>query len=171
METKITSHIIKGLLLALVLIVISVIGQLAGLILQSWYGWISIVVFVGGIIWATIYYGQQMNNNVTFGNLFAHGFKTTAVTTCIVFIYTLLSIYVLFPGFIDQIVEKGMEKAREQGKVTEEQLQQGAGMIKKVTTITLIAGGLIGNLIVGLVGALIGAGAAKKNPNPTPFAE
>ena len=55
---------------------------------------------------------------------FAHGFKVTAVTTCITFVYTLLSVYVIFPDSIDRIVQKGIEKAIQQGKAIREQMEQ-----------------------------------------------
>jgi hypothetical protein len=169
METKVTSHVLKGLILALILIVIGLVGQFTKLYLEKWYGWISIVVFPTGILLSTYYYGQQMNGNVTFGNLFVNGFKATAVATCIVFVYTLLSVYLLFPEIVDEILDKGMEEARKQGKATEAQLQQGMELGHKIVKITLLAGSLIFNLILGVLGALIGAAIAKKNPEASPF--
>jgi len=164
METKITTHITKGLLLALALIVLNLIGHVLNIDLEPWFGWISIVIFLAGIIWSVSLYGKQMDYNVTFGNLFAHGFKTTAVTICIVFIFTLLSVYVIFPDSIDRIVQKGIEKAVEQGKATREQMQQNISMVKKITTISILAGSIIVNAIIGAISSLIGAAVTKKKP-------
>lgn len=164
METKIMTHITKGFIIALVLIVFSLAGHLLNVDLESWYGWIAMAIFIVAIIWGVTFYGKQMNNNVTFGNLFAHGFKITAVVICITFLYTLLSVYVLFPDSIDKIVQKGIDQAIQQGKMTSEQSQSSYAMIKKITTISILAGSILLDGIVGAIGALIGAAITKKNP-------
>ena len=168
MEKKVTTHIVKGLMLALILIVLSVVAHIMKFDLESWFGWTSMLIFCGGIIWAVIIYGKQMNDNVTFGNLFAHGFKTTAVVICIVFVFTVLSVYVLFPETIDQLMQKGVEEAKKQGKITDEQIQQSGDMMKKIITISLLAGSILINAIIGAVASVIGAAVAKKNPQ-SPF--
>lgn len=169
MEKTITSHIIKGLALALVLIVLSIIGHLLNIDLESWFGWISIGIFMIAIIWSVNVYGVQMNNNVTFGNLFGHGFKVTAVAICITFLYTLLSIYILFPDSIERIMQKGIEKAIQEGKMTSDQAQQNSVMMKKIITVSILAGSIFINALIGAIGSLIGAAITKKNPQD-PFA-
>lgn len=169
MENQVTTHAFKGLLIALVLIVLSLIGQFANLQFEKWWGYINWAIMVGAFIGSVIYYGKQKNNDVTFGELFTHGFKTTAVTAVVVFVYTVLSVYVIFPDQLDKMWEKGVEEALKGGKVTTEQMEQGAAIGRKIMTVTVLAGSLVGTLIIGTVGSLIGAGAAKKNPAPTPF--
>ncbi|HEX5151668.1 MAG TPA: DUF4199 domain-containing protein [Parafilimonas sp.] len=164
METKVTTPQIKGLIISLIIIVYSVAGHLLNIYLESWFGWIGVVILLVGIIWSTIVYGTQMNNNVTFGNLFGHGFKVTAVVICITFIFLLLSVYVLFPDTIDQIVQYQSEKAIESGKMTSEQLQQALPMMKKFTPIGLFGGSVIFDAVIGAIGALIGAAVTKKKP-------
>ncbi len=170
MEKKITTHIEKGILISLILCVVDLVGHFTKIYLENWFMGVSTVLTVGAIIWSVLLYGKQMNNDVTFGNLFAHGFKTTAVITCIMFVYTLLSAYVIFPDFIDQVVEKGLADARKQGTVSEEDLSKNIGMIKNITTITIFAGVVLGELIIGAIASLIGAAVAKKNPQ-TPFSQ
>lgn len=165
MEQKVTTHIVKGLIIALILIVVSVIGHVTNLAFENWYNWIGTVIFFGGVVWSVNVYGKQMNNNVTFGNLFAHGFKTTAVITCIVFVFTVLTIYVLFPDFVDQMIQKQIDEARKANNLSDEQVEQGMAMAKKIGSIGVLAGSIIGSLIVGALGALIGAATTKKNPN------
>ena len=164
METKITTHITKGVLIALIFIIYSLVGHVLNFDLESWFGWIATGIFIIAIIWSVVIYGNQMNNNVTFGNLFSHGFKVTAVVICITFVYTLLSVYVIFPDSIDRITRKGIETAIQQGKMTSDQAQQSSAMIKKITTVSLLAGSVVINAIIGALGSLIGAAVAKKNP-------
>ncbi|MEP6684176.1 MAG: DUF4199 domain-containing protein [Parafilimonas sp.] len=164
METKVTTHITKGLLLSLVIIALNLIGHVLNIDLESWFGWIGVGIFVIAIIWSVNIYGKQMDYNVTFGNLFAHGFKVTAVAICITFLYTLLAVYVLFPDSIDRIVQKGIEKAIQDKKMTQDQVQQAMPMIKKITTISILAGSVLGNAIIGAIASLIGAAVTKKQP-------
>src|SRR5438045_9420391 len=96
MEKKIMTPVTKGLLIALITIVINVIGYMAHIEQASWFRWISTLVMCVGIIWACIHYAQQMDGNVTFGNVFVHGFKVSAVITVVSIIYFALPITVLF---------------------------------------------------------------------------
>ncbi len=167
MEQKITSHIRKGLFIALILIIVNVVGQLTKLIYEDWYRCIGTAIYIISIITSTIYFSTQNNQNVNFGILFTHSFKATAVITCILFLYTLISVYILFPGQIDHFVQLGVEEAKKQGKTAVE-MQEGMVIARKVLVISFLAGGLMINLITGALGALLGAAIAKKNPNFNP---
>jgi hypothetical protein len=152
MKEKITSHIIKGAIISALLILLNLTGLLTKWVYLSWSGWIEIIVFLVGIMMATFYYGKQMNNQVTFGQLFTHGFKTTAVVICLVFIYSWISIYFLFPGFVETKMRPGLIQARLQGK-TDLEIKQYLAIGKKV----FLAGNLMLNLITGAAGSLLGS--------------
>lgn len=169
MQTTVTSHITKGVLLSLIFIVFNLAGHLLNVDLESWFGWVGLAIFVVAIIWCVIIYGKQMNNNVTFGNLFAHGFKITAVVICITFLYTLLSVYVLFPDTIDRMMQKGVEKAINDGRMTSDQAEQSMPMMRKIITISILAGSVFIDALIGAISSLIGAAITKKNPQD-PFA-
>ena len=38
-----------------------------------------------------------MNGNVTFGNVFAHGFKTSAFVAALTAVYSFVAVEILFP--------------------------------------------------------------------------
>ena len=164
MEKKIMTPVTKGLLIALVTIVISVIGYMAHIEQASWFRWISTVVMCVGIIWACIYYAQQMDGNVTFGNVFVHGFKVSAVITVVSIIYFALAITVLFPEMKDKALETARQKMEEGGKMSEEQINQGLEMTRKFFMPFAIGAILFGTLIAGAIASLIGAAVAKKKP-------
>ena len=105
METPITTHIVKGLILSAISIVFSIVMYVFNLFEYSWLSWINTAIVMGGLIYGNILFANQSNNNVTFGNLFAHGFKTTAVIIVITTAYTVLSFKVFFPDMIDTILE------------------------------------------------------------------
>ena len=108
-----------------------------------------------------------MNNQVTFGNLFLHGFKMSAVITVILVLWTILSVLLIFP----EIKEKALDTARQQmedgGKMTDSQIDQAIETTRKYFLVIVILTILFGTLIVGAIASLIGAAAAKKKPvNP-----
>ena len=91
METKVTTHIVKGLMLSALSIVFSIVVYVFNLYDITWLNWVNTGVLMAGLIVGNILYANQNNNNVTFGNLFAHGFKTTAVVIVITTIYTVIA--------------------------------------------------------------------------------
>ena len=168
MEQKVTTPITKGLVIILVLAVIDLIGGFAHLKLEKWYSWVSTLVLVAAIIWACINYASQLKGDTTFGNCFAHGFKTSAVVACFLIIYTLISIYFIFPETRDMALEQARKQMEEKGNIPEATIDQALEMTKKFFLPFTIGGVLLGTLIVGAIASLIGAAIAKKNPS-SPF--
>lgn len=151
------SHINKGLIIAFILIAINLIGQVSHLVYASWFGWIGLMAFFISIIVSIVYFSKQEKESLTFSILFTHGFKTAAVAICILFLYTVLSVYLLFPSFVDKMMEQGAIQAKQQGKTAEE-IKQYLAIGKKV----YLAGGLMVNLFIGALGSLIGPALSKQ---------
>lgn len=168
MEKKITTHITKGLILALILIIVDVIASVAGFKFETWFKWLPSLFFCGAIIWVCINYANQMDNNVTFGNVFSHGFKASAVTACIMVIYALLSVFLLFPEQKEQAMEMARKQMEAKGNIPEASIEQGLDFARRLYIPFAILGVVIGSLLVGAIASLIGAAIAKKNP-PAPF--
>jgi len=166
-EKKVMTHVQKGLLVSLILIVLGVVAHFAGIENEGWYRWLPSIILLGAIIWACVFYSTQMNGQVTFGNIFLHGFKMSAVITVILIVWTILAVTLIFP----EMKEKGMETARQQmedsGKLTDSEIEQRLEVGKKFFTVIVIGTVLFGTLIVGAIASLIGAAVAKKKPvNP-----
>jgi hypothetical protein len=169
MENRpVTSNVTKGLIISLVLIVIDLIAGFAKFKFETWFTWIPTIVLCIMLIWACISYANQMSNSVTFGNVFAHGFKTTAVVACLMLIYTLLSVFVIFPETKELALEKAREQMEKDQRLSESDIENGIEMTRKLFLPFAIAGSVIGTLIVGAIASLIGAAFARKNP-PSPF--
>src|SRR5688572_16455546 len=109
MEKKVTTPVVKGIIISLILIVFQVAVYFAGQATNQGLSSIQYLLLIGGIIWACISFAKQMDHNVTFGNVFAHGFKTNAVVTVITIIYSILAIKFLFPDMMELIMEKSRE--------------------------------------------------------------
>ncbi len=164
MEKHITSHLVKGAILGAISILFSIIIYVFNLYTVKELNWVSYAIIIGGIIYGNILYANQNGNNVSFGNIFAHGFKTTAVLIVITVAYTLLALKVLFPDMIDKIIDMSRIEMEKNPQLTDEMIEQGISMTKKFFVPFAIGGVLIGTGFMGAIASLIGAGVAKKNP-------
>ncbi|MBA2762613.1 MAG: DUF4199 domain-containing protein [Segetibacter sp.] len=162
-ETKVTTPVVKGVIISLILIVFGIAIYFAGQSTNKGLSAVQYIIIVGGIIWGCISYANQMNNNVTFGNVFAHGFKITAVVTIITIIYTIIALKFLFPDMIDMILDKTREELAK-NKMSDEQEESALSMTRKFLVPFAAGGILFMFMIVGCISSLIGAAAAKKNP-------
>jgi hypothetical protein len=171
METKIVQPWMKGLILSLITITFSIALYLTDLWQNKALGYISYAIVLGGIIWSCIHYAKQMNGNVTFGNVFAHGFKVTATLIVITVVYTFLSVKFIFPEMTDKIIEVAAKEMEKNKNLTDEQVKSALEMTRKFMMPFMIGGTILGYGIFGAISSAIGAGIAKKNPNPTPFVQ
>ena len=163
MDKQITSHILKGAILGGISILFSIIIYVFNLYTTQWISWLSYAIFIGGIIYGNILFANQNENNVTFGNIFAHGFKTTAVVIVITVLYTVLSLFI-FPDMVDKIIEISRTAMAKNPQMTDEMIEQGIAMTKKLFLPFAIAGAIFFTGFFGAIGSLIGAAVAKKNP-------
>ena len=164
METKVTTPLIKGIIITLILIVLGLIVYFIDKMKHQELNYIQYVLFLAGIIWSCVTYSQQLNANVTFGNLFAHGFKVTAVITALMLVYTVLALNFLFPDIVDKSIEVTRQKMEADGKASDSQIEQTVNMMRDHFTLFAIVGVVIGFAIMGAVSSLIGAAVAKKKP-------
>ena len=169
METKIVQPWMKGLILGLITTTYGIALYLMDLWQNKSLGYLSYVVILGGIIWSCIYYAQQMNGNVTFGNVFAHGFKVTASLIVITVVFTFLEVKIIFPEMVDKIIDIAAKDMDKNKNLNESQIKSALDMTRKFMIPFMIGGIILGYGIFGAISSAIGAGIAKKNPNPTPF--
>ena len=167
MEKKVTTSVTAGVIISLIIIVISVLGYVLNLDQQTWFRWISVLLFIGGIIYTCINYANQMDGNVTFGNTFAFGFKTSAVVTCLVLLFSIIFISI-FPDIKDKAMDVARKQMEEKNQLSQDQIDNGIAFAKKSFMLFLILGVIFLYLIFGLLSSLVGAAIAKKNPQ-TPF--
>ena len=81
MQQKITSTTVKGFIIGLVMIAVSLTASFSGIEASGAFQWVIYCIFFAGIIVSIYQFGKQVNHNSTFGNYFAHGFKTSAMVT------------------------------------------------------------------------------------------
>ena len=165
-ENKIMSPQIKGLLIALIVIVLGIAGYYTDLGFNNWFNWVVNGIMFVAILVACVHFANQKEGYVTFGNVFLHGFKITAVVAVILLVYTLLAFTVLFPDMKERIFEMQQAQMEKQG-LDDDKMEQGMAFMKKYFMIFLVLGVIFGTLIWGCIASLIGAAVAKKKPvNP-----
>lgn len=168
METKVTTPVMKGLIIALALIAFAAIITIFKLETNKVLGIIPIVILLGGIVWANITYAKQMDGNVTFGQVFGHGFKAAAMAAGIMGLWVALSLTILFPESLDRAMDIQRTAMLDQG-MSESEVDKALSIGKKMAAPMGAIVSVIIYLIVGAIGSLIGAALAKKNPTPAPF--
>lgn len=167
MENKVTTPVVKGIVISLVLIIYGLILMLTGQMMNKSLGYVQYVFFIVGIILSCTTYAKQMKANVTFGNVFSHGFKTTAVIIIIMIVYMFLSFKVLFPDMVDIILRSAREEMEKGGKMSDSDINKAMEFTTKNFITFAVAGAIFMFGIVGAISSLIGAAVAKKNPtNP-----
>ncbi len=169
METKIVQPWMKGLILGLITTTYGIALYLMDLWQNKSLGYVSYVIVLAGIIWSCIYYAKQMDGNVTFGNVFAHGFKVTATLIVITVVFTFLEVKIIFPEMIDKIIDIAAKEMEKNKNLNDEQIKSALDMTRKFMMPFMIGGVILGYGIFGAISSAIGAGIAKKNPNHTPF--
>jgi NADH:ubiquinone oxidoreductase subunit 6 (subunit J) len=169
METKIVQPWMKGLIISLILIVLGIGLYMSDLWLNKTLGYIQYCIIIGALIWSCIHYAKQMNGDVTFGNVFAHGFKITATIIVITVVYSVIAMNFLFPEMIDKIIENAATEMEKNKKMTDEQINQALTMTRKFMMPFMIGGIIIMTGIIGAIGSAIGAAVAKKTPKTNPF--
>src|SRR6476661_3778327 len=114
LKSNVTSHVTKGLIIALLLVVLAIAANFTKSQNESWNRWGANIILIAGVIWACISYGKQRNNHVTFGDAFAHGFKTTVVATLIFLVFSIVFL-LIFPELKDQGLDQARLELEKQG--------------------------------------------------------
>lgn len=169
MENKPTAPWLIALITSLVFIVFNLVLYVTDQLTNKYMGYISSVLLFIVIIWACIHYAKQMNGDVTFGNVFSHGFKITAGIAAIMSVYSLIAYKLIHPEVIDKFVDMTRAEMEKKPEMNSEAIDMATGFTRKFFMPLVLAGSLFGTAIWGAVASLIGAAVAKKNPPKSPF--
>jgi len=164
MEQKVTPPWFIALVTSLVCIVINLIIYVSNQLMNKSLSYITMVIVVGAIIGGCIYYAKQKNGQVTFGNVFAHGFKITAGIAALMSIYTIISVKFIYPEIIEMTIDVARAEMEKKGQVPTDQMDMALGFTRKFFLPFAIAFSLFGTALIGAIASLVGAGLAKKNP-------
>ncbi|MFN5425084.1 MAG: DUF4199 domain-containing protein [Bacteroidota bacterium] len=169
MENKPTAPWLIALITSLGFIVFNLVLLATDQLTNNYMSWVSSAILVIVIIWACIHYAKQMNGDVTFGNVFGHGFKVTAGIAAIMSVYTFIAFKFIHPEVIEKTIDIARAEMEKKPELNAEAIDMGLNMTRKFFIPFALAGSLFGTAFVGLIASLLGAAFAKKNPPKSPF--
>lgn len=157
------THIQYGLIISVIVILFSTLFYILHINTEKWTQWVGVVVIFAGVIVSCIQFAKANDGNVTFGNVFGNGFKTTAIIALVTIAFSLLFV-LIFPDIKEQALEQVRLDMEKQGQA-DDVIDKAVAMTDKMFIVFLLAGGIFGTLFFGAIASLIGAAIAKKNPN------
>ena len=154
-----------GTILGVVSIVLFLVYYFTGIAFQrGGLSWLPALISIGLLIYFVMQYSNANSNNVTFGTLFGYGFKSTIIWALIMFVFMLLVLYVIFPDYKQKAIDVAMAQMDQQSNLSEDQKSTAMGFTEKFFNIFALGGTLIAYIVIGIIGSLLGAAIAKKNP-------
>ncbi len=167
MERKITSHIIKGAVIAAAYMTIDFVIQKKGGEVPIVARYLPMFVLAIGAITSCLVFSRQSGTVLRFGDVFAHGFKTTAVFAFLIAVYTFILIKYVFPP-TEKDIQAAMVSLQLQGNVMPAEARKMAEDASKNAWIISVSGALLVCVVAGALGSATGAGIgtaiAKKKP-------
>ncbi len=164
METNVTSRITKGVIIAVILIVLDFIFQHTyspvpdGIPLLP-----KIVITFAGVLGACILYSRQMGGGLSFGESFSHGLRTTAVIAFLMAFYTFLAVKFIYPAPSAAEMDAAVKTIEQNGNALHQEAVEQAAIAAKHRWIVYVSLSIFASLIPGLLGSLAGAAITKKN--------
>ncbi len=166
MEKKITSRITKGVIIFSLLVITDIILQYLYHPVPDGIRYLPrmIITFVG-IMAACILYSVQSGGGLTFGDLFAHGLKTTAVIAFLMALYTFIAVKWIYPPPGPAEMDAAIKAIEQQGNALHEEAKQQAQKMAANRWIIYVSLSIFVSLIPGLLGSLAAAALTKRISN------
>ena len=157
MGTEQKTHIKKGLIIGLILILFDITLQLTHNKFQPWVANINIAILLIGVIVLMNIQPPKTEGKIVFSNLFGYGFRVSVVAVCALFIYSVLSVYLVFPDYLTELYNHNLVEARKQPNFDAAKVAANKDMAMKVMRTSLLSMVVMFNLAIGITGALVGA--------------
>jgi len=165
-EKKPTSHFVAAVIIAAVMIIYSMALYFLDLSANRALPWLGYLLMVVLLIVFINMYGNAKNNEVSFGGLFSYGFKATALISLILPVFSYV-FFLAFPEIKEKIFEMTRKGMEEQGKSSDEQIEQAITFMRDKFVLLFILLPILFYVFIGCIGSLIGAAVTKKKPvNP-----
>jgi hypothetical protein len=153
-----------GVLTGVVLIVLFVLYYVFGLDTDTHVAFIPALVFAVLIIVAQVNHAKSLDGNITYGNLFAAGFKATCAATGIYVVFLIIFL-ILAPGYKEHLLDFTRQKMVAKG-LTSDVIDRGMASYRRGFTVFTIGGAIFADIVTGCIASLIGAAIPRKNPRP-----
>ena len=119
-----------GLIVGIVLIIYSILMYFLDLSLEKWVSWVSYILLIGGIVYSTIQYRDNvLGGSITYVQALGFGVLISLFAAVLSGIYSYVFFTFIDPDFIDKIVEMTQQQMLDQG-LSEDQVEQAMEMQK-----------------------------------------
>jgi hypothetical protein len=164
MEAAITSHTRKGFIIVAVLIALDLFLKESGISISDGMQYLPrLVLSFIGVMVSCLLFAKQSAGRLKFADVFAHGFKTTAVIAFLMALYTFIAVKFIYAAPTLAEIEAAGKTIAVQGNVMPEEAKQMAMQAAKSRWIIYVSLSIFASLIPGILGAVSGAALAKKN--------
>lgn len=164
MNKKNNDYYSYAIVIALILIVLDIVKFLAKQLSNTYLSVATTLTIIVGAVIVCWRFSKKNNGNVTFGNVFAYGFKTIMLVVVIYLVWFLLEAFIIFPNYKEVMLELQRQLTLKYVKVDEAVLDKQMKLNSDHFYLIHIGGLIFGTAILGAIGSLIGAAVAKKNP-------
>jgi len=152
-----------GLISSIIIIIYTVILYMTGLFKNSALSWISFLILIIGIFFATREYKSLNNGFLSFGEGLGVGTLTSAVAGLIGSIFSYIYINMIDTTIMQQMSDLQRESMEARG-MSSEQIDQAMEMAAKFTSPGMIfLFGLLGYVFIGFIFSLIISAIIKKD--------
>jgi Protein of unknown function (DUF4199) len=163
MENNIISSRSKGLMIAATLITLDLILQYRFSTVQEGSRYMArLVISFVGVLAACILFTKQSGNR-HFGEVFAHGFKTTALVAFLMAVFTFIAVKYIYPPPTAAEMEAAVTALQQQGNMLATEARQQAEKAAANRWVVYVSLSIFAALIPGVLGALLGGAVARKN--------
>ena len=169
MEEKprsITMHSLNyGLITGAAMVVCSLILYILNLYMNRPLGFLQYLILIGGMVYGTLEYRKNYRNGfLTYGQAFTTCFMIGLFATILLVIYSFIFTTYIYPGFVQEILDKARENMVNSGsEMTEQQIESALEITKRFTTPLLMTVlGLVTGLFFSSILALVAAIFLKK---------
>jgi len=165
-QRKSINHLTAGLIIGALLVVVNILRYVVFKDTpEKVSGWLDWLIVIGGLVYFATAFSKSRDHDVTFGNLFATCFKATAVFTLVIVLF-LVVMNVVDPSIKENALETIRTRGLEDKNANEADIEKVVEFMGKYYWAVVIGGALLWTMIMGVIGSLIGAAVAKKNPRP-----
>ncbi|MGC4104022.1 DUF4199 domain-containing protein [Ferruginibacter sp.] len=147
----------KGLITGAVMILISIGIYLTKGNFENSLQYITYTVYVAGILWTLFTFKKETENNATFKQYFAEGFKCFIVVTLLMVLFT-LTFLLLHPELKEQMAAMMREDIAKMKDITPLDVENKVATAKKAFIPSLVIGAVFGYLAIGSLISVIAAG-------------
>lgn len=150
------AHITAGAIVSILMIIVLFILHFLGKSDANNNFISNAAIMTVGIAASCVLYGKSLENNLTFGNAFAFGFRTAVIIILIQIVWLIVVVKIPLLWVLDKDFAAVREKLNGSSLAEKNRLM-----------VLLISKTLFQSAIIGAVGAFLGAILTKKTPQPT----